>query len=226
MTDRTQAPAPFDMWHIGPWSLPAAAPGAPGVTGTVLTHHELMFDVVSLARRYGWREPDPTNAASLARVEAILEATPVGHGQVLDSQLAAVLDRVADSAYRWLAGQAPPGYRFDLINGLQLTPVNDLTAAVVPVEAVISTARGRGIAIPLDVEQLATAHINDAPDGWTAIHLPFRVAESFTTADDAIAAVERARAELLRLLDQANADDLIASRSRWAPVPVSGTAGH
>lgn len=175
MTNSTLRPGPFDRWHVGPWSMPAADPGAPGTTGAVLTHDELLLDVVSLARTHGWREPESADATALARVEAILEATPVGGGTVTDPQLAAVLQRAADDAFRWLAEQAPAGYRLDLDNGLRLAPITDLTAAVVPVEAVVSAARDRGIDIPAGVAQLAVAHVEHTPEGW-CVHFTCRCA--------------------------------------------------
>ena len=200
--------------------MPAAVPGEPGTIGVVLTHDELLLDVIVLARHRGWRVDDAADVAALMDAEILVESTPVGTAVVKDDQVAAVLRRTADRAFQWLAARAPDGYVFALRDGLYLDPASDLDGAVVAPEAALAAAHERGIPLPRDVERMATAHVTPSADSWVALDLPFVAAGPFDAPEDAAAVIERARDDLATALRRGGAADLADTRPRWIPVPV------
>ncbi|MDQ3153846.1 MAG: hypothetical protein M3R63_19755 [Actinomycetota bacterium] len=214
------APLPSERWHVGRWTMPAAVPGEPGTIGVVLTHDELLLDVIVLARHRGWRIDDAADVAALMDAEILVESTPVGTAVVKDDQVAAVLRRTADRAFQWLAARAPDGYVFALRDGLYLDPASDLDGAVVAPEAALAAAHERGIPLPRDVERMATAHVTPSADSWVALDLPFVAAGPFDAPEDAAAVIERARDDLATALRRGGAADLADTRPRWIPVPV------
>lgn len=225
-------PLPRDRWHVGRWTEPAAPPGEPGVIGRVITHHELLFDVVTFARQRGWLGTTHAEASILQEVELVVESSLVGAGVVTDPAVVEVLRDVALRALAWLNDNCPVGYRFELGNDLRLVPINDLDADIVALEAVINAAHDRGIAVApagspeippsrAGIDQLARGHVGKGSDGWVVRVMPFVVAGPFGTETEAVSAVERARDELAWALRTAGADDLARTRDRWAPVPVT-----
>ena len=206
--------------------MPAANSGERGTVGAVLTRHELLFDLITLARQRGWNGETPTESSTLEHVELVMESSQVGTGVIADVDTAAVLQRVADRAFRWLDTHSPAGYRFALRDGLYLDPIRDLNIDVLAPETVIEVARQRQVLVPQDVEQLATAHVRPSIGGWVALHHPRIVAGPLDTSAEAVVIIERARDELAGTLRVGGSADLAATRARWAPVPVEGKVDH
>lgn len=206
--------------------MPAAHAGECGTVGVVLTHHELLFDIITLARQRGWNGDTPTESSTSEYVELVLESSQMGTGVIADVGIAAVLRSVADRAFRWLDKHSPAGYRFALRDGLYLDPIRDLNAEVLAPEAVIEVARQRQVLVPQDVEQLATAHVRVSIGGWVALHHPRVVAGPLDTSAEAVAIVESARNELAGTLRVGGSADLAATRARWAPVPIETKVDH
>ncbi|MGH3566301.1 MAG: hypothetical protein ACRDRH_09760 [Pseudonocardia sp.] len=198
--------------------------------GRVITHDELLFDVVTIARQRGWGGETPAETSALQEVETVVESSRVGEGVVTNPDAAAVLRHVAHRALIWLDERAPTGYRFELRNALRLVPLDDLDAAAVAPEAVINAALGRGIplaapeeAVPPHrggVEQLVRGHVARSADGWVVRLMPFVIAGPFTSSTEAVDTVDSARDELAATLRAAGAEDLASTRDRWVPVHV------
>ncbi|MGW4719740.1 hypothetical protein [Nocardia sp. NPDC004260] len=220
-------PVPLSRWHVGRWTMPAAQRGRPGQVGRVLTRDEMLLDVIHIARKHRWggqaETPAETRALMRAEVVYMPESRPVGTCTVPEPELVEVLETVGQRALNWLNDSSPPGYRFTMDDGLRLDPVMDLDSEHVAPEAVIATARSRGIEIPSKIEQIAVAHVVGPPHGknWLAVYdVAFVAAGPFETEAAGTAAVRAGRNLLSKHLRSRGADDLADTSPRWIEVPV------
>ena len=220
---------PLPRWHVGPWTMPATLPGEPLKPGRRRTPDELNFDVLGLARILG-RRLTGTQELQVRLWQNELRPTHTrqcGVHTLAEPANAARLAEAAQEAFEWLAARAPAGYEFVLTDALSLRPIGDLDAAVVAVEAVIAAAAGDGLRLPPAAVRLAVCHVRRGPDDqwccgdaacvWSGPHL---------TADDALAAVTAARADLAAALREAGDGELAGTAPRWAPVPVEDQPGR
>jgi hypothetical protein len=185
-------------------------PGAPFEPGVRRTPDELNFDVVGLARILGRRQSLPEEMLVRRCQGALRPTDPRLCGvQVLDDELARDLRALAELCFEWIAERAPVGYRFVLTDAVELVPE---PGEVVPVEAVAGE---------LPAGRLAAAHVRRSAAGdWYAGDAVCNRSGPHASADDAIDAVLRARAELVEQLRDAGRDDLAGTADRWPSVPV------
>ncbi|MEV5963917.1 hypothetical protein AB0L70_19270 [Kribbella sp. NPDC051952] len=204
-------------WHVGPWTTRATLPGEPFEPGVRRTPDELNFDIVGLSRILGRRQTLPEEML-VRRCQAALRPTdprPCGVETLTDASLAAALAEVADQAFAWIAERAPSGYEFVLTDAVELRPILDLTAEVVPIEAVLALATG-----DLPMAHLAASHVRHSPTGnWYAGNAACNWSGPHDTPEAATAAVQEARAALTTHLKTTN-PALATTSSRWPPIPV------
>jgi hypothetical protein len=212
--------AALTRWHVGPWTMPATAPGEPYRPGVRRTPDEANFDVVGLARILGRHQTGGEELqVRLWQNELRPTHTRVcGRHALADPDNAAALAAKARDSFAWLAARAPAGYHFTWTDAVYLRPDEDLDAPVVALEHVVALARARGLTP--DSAALATAHARRSGDAWTAAAGALILAGPFPTAAAATAAITAARADLARALRDAGHPDLAATAPRWAPVPT------
>ncbi|GAA1139544.1 hypothetical protein GCM10009630_42990 [Kribbella jejuensis] len=201
-------------WHVGPWTTRGTRPGETPVPGRRRTTDELNFDVVGLARILG-RRLSGRDELQVRLWQNELRPTHTrrcGVHTLADPANAQLLHETAQEALAWLAERAPAGYEFVLTDAVELRPLLDLTADVVAVEAVVQLTD-----VPLPAARLATAHVRP---GWYAGDAVCNWSGPHTTSDEAIAAVQAARSELVDQLTAAGHAALAATADRWPAVPV------
>jgi hypothetical protein len=133
-----------------------------------------------------------------------------------DPDTAQLLHQTAQEALIWLQERAPAGYEFVLTDAVELRPLLDLDADVVAVDAVVQLAD-----TPLPAARVATAHVRRSTTGdWYAGDAVCNWSGPHATFDQAVAAVQAARAELVAQLRAAGRDDLADTAPRWPEVPV------
>ncbi|WP_051580688.1 hypothetical protein [Pseudonocardia acaciae] len=196
--------------------MAASLPGEPLQPGRRRTPDEGHFDVIGLARILGRR----LNGAEELRVRLWQNELRPTHTRacgvhtLADPDNAEALADKAREAFEWLAERAPAGYRFVWTDAVYLEPDADLGAEVVAVDAVARMAGGA------DAVDLACAHVRRGAGGWVAGDAVRVLAGPFDRRDEAVGAVERARARLVGQLRAAGREDLAGTASRWPPVPV------
>jgi hypothetical protein len=192
-------------------------PGEPFEPGVRRTPDELNFDVVGLSRILGRRQALGEEML-VRRCQGELRPTdprPCGV-QTLTEPLAGELAALADEAFAWIAALAPSGYEFVRTDAVELRPLLDLEAEVVPIEAVVEHA-----GVELLTACLAAAHVRRSPSGlWYAGDAVCNWSGPHTTSEIAVAAVQAARSELVDQLRAAGRADLAATASRWAAIPI------
>lgn len=195
---------------MGAWTTRGTLAGEPFQVGVKRTPDELNFDVVGLSRILGRRQ-SLAEEMLVRRCQGALRPTdprPCGV-QVLDDDLARELRALAELCFEWIAERAPAGYRFVLTDAVELVPA---PGEVVPVEAVAGE---------LPAGRLAAAHVRRSATGdWYAGDAVCNWSGPHATADDAVDAVLRARADLVEQLRAAGRDDLADTADRWPSVPV------
>jgi hypothetical protein len=205
-------------WHVGPWTTRATLPGEPFEPGVRRTPDELNFDIVGLSRILGRRQTLPEEML-VRRCQAALRPTdprPCGVETLTDPALATALAELADAAFTWIADRAPAGYEFVLTDAVELRPVLDLNADVVPIEAVVTLAAG---AVP--TARLAASHVRRSPTGkWYAGDATCNWSGPHNSPEAAVTAVQAARAELSNHLLTTNQPALAATSSRWPVIPT------
>ncbi|NUR96965.1 MAG: hypothetical protein HOV67_17120 [Kribbellaceae bacterium] len=205
-------------WHVGPWTTRGTRPGETPVPGRRRTTDELNFDVVGLARILG-RRLSGRDELQVRLWQNELRPTHTrrcGVHSLADPANARILHETAQEALSWLAERAPAGYEFVLTDAVELRPLLDLTADVVAVDAVVQLAD-----VPLPAARLATAHVRRSAAGdWYAGDAVCNWSGPHTTSDDAVAAVQAARLQLVEQLKTAGREDLATTADRWPPVPV------
>lgn len=205
-------------WHIGPWTTRGTRPGEPFEPGRKRTPDELNFDVVGLARILG-RRLSGREELQVRLWQNELRPTHtrlVGVHTLADPSNAQLLHDTAQEALAWLGERAPAGYEFVLTDAVELRPLLDLDAEVVPVEAVAELAN-----VALPAARLAAAHVRRSASGdWYAGDAVCNWSGPHENADTAIDVVRAARAELIDQLRAAGRDDLAATSPRWPDVPV------
>ncbi|MEU4198180.1 hypothetical protein AB0E69_40225 [Kribbella sp. NPDC026611] len=198
-------------WHVGPWTARGSLAGEPFEPAVKRTPDELNFDVVGLSRILGRRQSLPEEML-MRRCQGALRPTdprPCGV-ETLPAELAGELAALASLAFAWIAERAPAGYRFVLTDAVELEP--DPSSSVVPVESV---------SLGLPVGRVAAAHVRRSAAGdWYAGDAVCNWSGPHATADDAVDAVRRARAELVEELRAAGRSDLAETADRWPTVPV------
>jgi hypothetical protein len=212
--------AELARWHVGPWTARATRPGEPLQPGVRRTPDELNLDIIGLARILG-RRLSVEEEQLLRRCQAELRPTdprPCGIHTLTDPENARLLAETARLAFEWIAGLAPAGYEFVLTDAVYLEPVKTLSASVVPVETVVQAALDRDSALP--AARLALAEVRRSAGGWVVGDAVCNWSGPYSTADEAVAVVTAARAELVDQLLEAGHDDLAATASRWAGVSV------
>lgn len=198
----------FETWHVGAWTASAAGSGEPG---RLRTTDELNLDIIGLARWLGRPDPPGEQQVILPRPGTRL----FGVHSLADPDEADRLQAMADAAFEWIAARAPAGYRFVRTDAVRLEPVDDLSGPVVAIEAVTDRAPG----LPEPIAATAASHVRHGGSGWVAGDVARIWAGPFGTRDEALAAVESARAELLRWLHDHDAAGLAATADRWPSVP-------
>ncbi|MFF0264022.1 hypothetical protein [Kribbella sp. NPDC004536] len=201
-------------WHAGPWTTRGTRPGEAPVPGRRRTTDELNFDVVGLARILG-RRLTGRDELQVRLWQNELRPTHTrrcGVHTLADPSNAQLLHDTAQEALAWLAERAPAGYEFVLTDAVELRPLLDLSADVIAVEAVVQLAD-----LPLPAARLATSHVRP---GWYAGDAVCNWSGPHPTSDEAVAAVQTARTELVDQLRAAGRDDLAATADRWPTVPV------
>lgn len=205
-------------WHVGPWTTRGTRPGETPVPGRRRTTDELNFDVVGLARILG-RRLSGRDELQVRLWQNELRPTHTrrcGVHTLADPANAQLLHDTAQEALAWLAERAPAGYEFVLTDAVELRPLLDLSADVVAVDAVVQLA---DVALP--AARLAAAHVRRSAAGdWYAGDAVCNWSGPHSTSDDAVAAVQAARAELADQLRSAGRDDLAATAVRWPAVPI------
>lgn len=205
-------------WHVGPWTTRGTRPGETPVPGRRRTTDELNFDVVGLARILG-RRLSGRDELQVRLWQNELRPTHTrrcGVHTLADPANAQLLHDTAQEALAWLAERAPAGYEFVLTDAVELRPLLDLSADVVAVDAVVQLAD-----VPLPAARLAAAHVRRSAAGdWYAGDAVCTWSGPHSTSDDAVAAVQAARAELADQLRSAGRDDLAATAVRWPAVPI------
>ncbi|MFD7160723.1 hypothetical protein ACFV9C_39490 [Kribbella sp. NPDC059898] len=207
-------------WHVGPWTTRGTAAGAAFEPGRKRTPDELNFDIVGLSRIVGRRQTLPEEML-VRRCQAALRPTDprVCGVQTLDPEMSAELAAVAARAFSWLEERAPAGYQFVHTDAVELQPLLDLSADVVAVDAVVQLAD-----ILLPAARLATSHVRRSPAGaWYAGDATCNWSGPHPTPDEAVAAVDTARTQLINQLTTAGREDLARTSRRWAPIPVEPT---
>jgi hypothetical protein len=208
---------PLDRWHVGPWIARGTVSGGPLQPGRRRTPDELNLDVIGLARILGRRLSIDEELRLRMWQSELWPTFPrlCGVHTLADGdQLAAT----AREAFAWLRERAPRGYRFVLTDAVYLEPETDLEADTVAVDRVVEVASERGTSLPS--ARLAVSHVRRGRDGWVAGDAACRWAGPFRSEDEAVAAVEDARAMLVDELRRAGHDDLAGTAPRWLPVPV------
>lgn len=182
------------------------------------TGDELNFDVVGLARILG-RRLSGQDELQVRLWQNELRPTHTrlcGVHTLADPDNAQLLQQTAQEALAWLTERAPAGYEFVLTDAVELRPLLDLNADVVAVDAVVQLAN-----VPLPAARLATSHVRRSAAGhWYAGDAVCNWSGPHATSDEAVAAVETARRELIAQLRAAGRDDLAATATRWPPVPL------
>ena len=205
-------------WHVGPWTTRGTRPGETPVPGRRRTTDELNFDVVGLARILG-RRLSGRDELQVRLWQNELRPTHTrrcGVHSLADPANARILHETAQEALSWLAERAPAGYEFVLTDAVELRPLLDLTADVVAVDAVVQLAD-----VPLPAARLATAHVRRSAAGdWYAGDAVCNWSGPHTTSDEAVAAVQAARLQLVEQLKATGREDLATTADRWPPVPV------
>lgn len=205
-------------WHVGPWTTRGTRAGDASVPGRRRTTDELNFDVVGLARILG-RRLSGRDELQVRLWQNELRPTHTrlcGVHSLADPANAQLLHDTATEALAWLADRAPAGYEFVLTDAVELRPLLDLSAPVVAVDAAVALAD-----VPLPAARLATAHVRRSAAGdWYAGDAACNWSGPHTTPDEAVAAVQAARDELVEQLRAAGRDDLADTASRWPDVPV------
>lgn len=209
--------AVLERWHEGAWTTRGTLPGEPLQPGIRRTPDELNFDVIGLARILG-RRLSGQEELQVRLWQNELRPTHTrrcGVHTLADPANAQLLADTAQEALAWLNTRAPAGYEFILTDAVYLRPLLDLTADVVPLEAVLHHAH-----LPEDATQvarLAAAHVRRSPTGpWYAGDATCNWSGPHPTAADATAAVLTARADLIPQLPP----DLAATAPHWPDVPV------
>jgi hypothetical protein len=220
--------APLARWHVGPWTMPATAPGERLQPGRRRTPDELNFDVLGLARLLG-RRLSGTEELQVRLWQNELRPTHTrqcGVHTLADPDNAARLGAAAGEAFGWIAARAPAGYRFELTDAVYLRPVGDLDGPVVAVEAVLAAAAAQGVPVPVAPARVAAGHVRRGADGgWYVGDAACVWSGPHDRADQAVAAVRAARNAVVGVLAAAGSDELAATAPRWAAVPVEDQAG-
>lgn len=210
--------AALTRWHVGPWTTRGTRPGEPFEPGRKRTPDELNFDVVGLARILG-RRLSGREELQVRLWQNELRPTHTrlcGVHTLADPDNAQLLETTARDALAWLGELAPAGYEFVLTDAVELQPILAPDAEVVPVEAVLQLA---GTDLP--AARLAASHVRRSTAGdWYAGDAVCNWSGPHETADDAVAAVQAARADLVEQLREAGRDDLATTAPRWPTVPV------
>jgi hypothetical protein len=205
-------------WHVGPWTTRGTRPGSPFEPGLKRTPDELNFDIVGLSRILGRRQTLPEEML-VRRCQAALRPTDprlCGVQTLTDPDLARDLAETAEHAFTWIADRAPSGYEFALTDAVELRPLLDLDARVVAIEAVVHLANA-----DLPAARLAASHVRRSPSGhWYAGDAVCNWSGPHDTADEAVTAVQAARAELRTQLKAAARQDLATTAPRWPTVPI------
>ncbi len=205
-------------WHVGPWTTRGTRVGEDAAPGRRRTPDELNFDVVGLARILG-RRLSGRDELQVRLWQNELRPTHTrqcGVHTLADPDNAQLLRETAQEALVWLGERAPAGYEFVLTDAVELRPLLDLSAAVIAVDAVVQLA---GLSLP--AARLATAHVRRSSTGdWYAGDAVCNWSGPHTTSDEAVAAVRRARHELVEQLRTAGRDDLADTAPRWADIPL------
>jgi hypothetical protein len=188
------------------------------VPGRRRTTDELNFDVVGLARILG-RRLSGRDELQVRLWQNELRPTHTrqcGVHTLADPENSRLLHETAQEALAWLGERAPAGYEFVLTDAVELRPLLDLSAEVVAVEAVIELAD-----VPLPAARLAASHVRRSSTGdWYAGDAVCNWSGPHPTADDAVAAVQAARADLVEQLHAVDRADLAATADRWPAVAV------
>ncbi|RZT19579.1 hypothetical protein EV649_2715 [Kribbella sp. VKM Ac-2569] len=205
-------------WHVGPWTTRGTQVGEASEPGRKRTPDELNFDVVGLARILG-RRLSGRDELQVRLWQNELRPTHTrqcGVHTLADPDNARLLRETAQEALAWLGERAPSGYEFVLTDAVELRPLLDLSAPVVAVDAVVQLA-----GFPLPAARLATAHVRRSATGdWYAGDAVCNWSGPHTTPAEAVAAVRRARHELVDQLRTAGRDDLANTAPRWPDVPI------
>jgi hypothetical protein len=205
-------------WHVGPWTTRGSLPGEPLEPGRKRTPDELNFDVVGLARILG-RRLSGRDELQVRLWQNELRPTHTrlcGVHTLADPDNAQLLRETAEEALAWLSERAPAGYEFVLTDAVELRPLLDLDADVVPVDAVIQLADTNPPAA-----RLAAAHVRRSASGhWYAGDATCNWSGPHDTPDAALAVVQAARTELVTQLRLAGRNDLADTANRWPPIPI------
>jgi hypothetical protein len=203
---------------VGAWTTRGTLPGEPFQPGVRRTPDELAFDVVGLARILG-RRLSGREELQVRLWQNELRPTHTrmcGVHTLSDPSNAQLLHETAQEALVWLGERAPAGYEFILTDAVELRPLLDLTAEVIPVDAVIQLAE-----VHLPAARLAAAHVRRSAAGsWYAGDASCNWSGPHSTADAAVAAVQAARDDLVEQLQAAGREDLARTADRWPSVPV------
>lgn len=208
----------FARWHVGPWTGRATGVGEPLRPGRRRTPDEFHFDVVGLAMHLG-RRLSPAEELQVRLWQTELRPTHTrrcGEHELADPANSRKLAEAAGVALEWLRERAPAGYRFVMTDAVELVPVGDLDAAVVPVDGVVELAGGA----ELPSAALACAHVRGSRAGWIAADVARVLAGPYPDAVTAVEAVRAARERLVEELRTAGRDDLAGTAPRWNAVPV------
>jgi hypothetical protein len=205
-------------WHVGAWTTRGTRVGEAFAPGVKRTPDELNFDVVGLSRILGRRQSLPEEML-VRRCQGELRPTDprlCGVQTLTDPTLAAELAELASHAFDWIAERAPAGYEFVFTDAVELQPILDLDAEVVPIEAVVQLA-----ATPLPAARLAASHVRRSTTGaWYAGDATCNWSGPHETPAAARAAVEAARADLITQLQAAHRTDLATTAPRWPTIPI------
>lgn len=218
----------LQRWHVGPWTTRGTLPGEPLAPGRRRTPDELYFDVIGLARILG-RRLSGQEELQVRLWQNELRPTHTrrcGVHTLSDPADAQLLADTAQEALAWLNTHAPAGYEFILTDAVYLRPLLDLTADVVPVEAVLhhATTRSPLSEAAAQLSRLAAAHVRRSATGtWYAGDAVCNWSGPHPTVRAATEAVLAARADLVAHLATTGSPDLAATSTRWPDVPVDAT---